>query len=94
MSSCCILEREQAVREGEVLADAGQAGEVAVEALARGGASLAFEVDVGDAGDGEAAGGEAELGAEAGRLDGCRRAQGRVGVDESADDSGRKSSPP
>ena len=55
----------------------GEAVQVALIAFPRGGAGPLLEVDVGDAGDGETAGREAELGAEAGALLGGGRARGR-----------------
>src|SRR5207237_9990955 len=91
-SSCSVMEiagskREQGVA-GEVALQAGQAGQVALEAFAGGGAGALFEVDVGDAGDSEATGGEAQLGAEGGALGGRRWPDGGVGVEQRAGDVG------
>src|SRR6185436_6650045 len=73
-------ESQQPVAGSQVLARALEALEVAAEVLAGGGALVAAEVDVGDAGDGEAAGGELQLGGEGGALGGGGGAVGEVAV--------------
>ena len=68
--------------------DAGEAIQIALVALAGGGAGRALEVVVGDAGDGETTGGEAKLPAEGDPFLAGWLALGDVCAHERADDVG------